>query len=181
MNLVRRAEQPDAMAKLAGMQLCRCIRRETGRQFFTVIPNNLYGVRDHYDPVTAHVIPAMLRRYHSGKLTGTVSNWGTGHARREFIFVRDAARAMVLLMNTYLGADPVNIGVGHDVSMFELAEKIAFVTEFRGTVQWDSTKPEGAARRLLDNSVLAKLGWRPEVSLESGLKLAYQDFLCQLH
>lgn len=171
-----------AMAKLAGMQLCKCLARETGQHFFTVIPNNIYGVGDNYNSATSHVVPAMLRKYHEGKKTGLVRNWGTGLARREFIFCRDVARAMVFLMLEYKGTTPVNIGVGEDVCMMDLAKLVAQVTGFDGKVEWDATKPEGTSRRLLDSSVLLNMGWRPEVTLFDGLKFAYTDFcLCQSH
>lgn len=166
-----------ATAKIAGMKLCHYFRQEYKRDFFSVVLNNLYGPGD----TSTHVIPSLLSRFHSARqLGGPVICWGTGNARREFVFVDDAARACVFLMQTYGGSEPVNIGTGQEVTVKELAQAVRKTTGFRGVVTWDRSKPDGAMRRLLDATPLLEMGWKPLATLEEGLRLTYEDYICPL-
>jgi GDP-L-fucose synthase len=171
-----------AMAKLAGIKLCQYFRKEYRDNFISVIPNNLYGPHDNFDPVTSHVVPAMISRFHIAKTQKSdVACWGTGKARREFLYVDDFAEACIFLMNECSDGAPINVGTGEDVSMCELAYRVAEVVDYPGTTRWDTTKPEGTARRLLDVSKITELGWAPKVTLMDGLKKTYEYFLCQPH
>lgn len=165
-----------AMAKLAGIQLCKAMRTQFGSDFISAIPNNIYGPGDR----SSHVIPDLIRRFHYAKKLGdSVTCWGTGNARREFIHCDDLANACLFLMAEFGGAEPVNVGSGRDWTIREVVEKIAAVVEFDGAFTWDTSKPEGTKQRLLDNSVLFKLGWQPTVDFDEGLRQTYRDFLCQ--
>lgn len=163
-----------AMAKLTGIQLCKAMRTQFGSAFISAIPNNIYGPGDR----SSHVIPDLIKRFHEAKkLGGEVTCWGTGNARREFIHCDDIANACLFLMDAYDEAAPVNIGVGEDWSIREVVEKIASAVEFSGAILWDPNKPEGTSRRLLDNSKLLGMGWKPTVDFTQGLREAYLDFL----
>lgn len=168
-----------AIAKIAGLKLCQFYRQQYGVLFHSAMPTNLYGPGDNYHPENSHVLPALLRRFHEAKETGAseVTLWGTGVSRREFLHVDDVASALLLLLEHENPPDWINVGSGTDVTIRELAEMIARITGFSGTMKWDTTRPDGTPRKLMDNSKLVSLGWRPTFDLESGIKNAYADFL----
>ena len=161
------------------MKLCQAYRRQHGCDFISAMPTNLYGPGDNYDPLGCHVLPAMIRRFHEAKAMRArfVTCWGTGTPRREFLHSDDLGRALVFLMQQYSDEQFVNVGSGTDLPIRELAETVARVIGYHGEILWDSTKPDGTPRRLLDSSRLRALGWRPEVPFEEGIAGAYQDFL----
>lgn len=180
--------EPYAVAKIAGIKLCESYNRQHGTDYRCVMPTNLYGPGDNYHPRDSHVIPALIRRFHEAKLEGrrSVSVWGTGTVRREFLYVDDLARACVDLMaidrdTFWSGRDPrcshVNIGTGLDVTIKELADKVASVVGYSGRVTFDPGMPDGAPRKLLDVGGATRLGWSPSVGLDDGLALAYEAFL----
>ena len=168
-----------AIAKIAGIKLCEAYRRQHGCDFISVMPTNLYGPGDNYHPENSHVVAALIRRFHEAKVTGapTVTVWGTGTPRREFLYVDDFADACVYLLKTYSGAQFINVGTGKDVSIAEFADMVACVVGYRGKIIFDPSKPDGTPRKLLDISRLSSLGWTAEVPLREGLKRAYADFL----
>lgn len=171
-----------AIAKIAGLKMCRYYNEQYGSNYISVMPTNLYGPNDNYDLQTSHVLPAFIRKFHEAKTAGkpTVELWGAGTARREFLFVDDLADAVVFLMENYNYGDIgeiINIGLGEDITIGELAELIRRITAFPGEILWDASKPEGAPRKLLDVSRLAALGWKPHHSLEDGIKKTYAAFL----
>lgn len=167
-----------ALAKIAGVRLCQAYRREYGANFISAMPTNLYGPNDNYDPRTSHVLPALIRRFHEAKTRGdrSVTCWGTGTPRREFLHADDLARACVFLLRHYDDDRPINVGLGSDLTIRELAERVARVVGFGGAIHWDSAKPDGTPRKLLDSARIFALGWRPAVDLEPGLRHAYADF-----
>lgn len=167
-----------AVAKIAGIKLCQAFRRQHGCDFISAMPTNLYGPNDHYDLQTSHVLPALIRKFHEARKTEapTVTCWGTGSPRREFLFADDLARACVLLMERYSEEQFINVGYGSDITIKELAERVRSIVGFRGEIVWDTTKPDGTPRKLLDSSRLFALGWKPEVDLETGIRRAYEDF-----
>jgi GDP-L-fucose synthase len=169
---------PYAIAKIAGIIMCQSYHRQYGDNFISVMPTNLYGPNDNFHPENSHVLPALLRKFHEAKEKGLpeVKMWGTGSAKREFLYVDDLASACVYLMNTYNDPSIVNIGTGEDVSIKELAERIKEVVGFEGEIMWDPTKPDGTPRKLLDVSKLHSLGWKHEISFEEGIKRAYEWF-----
>jgi GDP-L-fucose synthase len=168
-----------AIAKIAGLKLTQAYRRERGLDYFTAIPANLYGPGDNYDPLMSHVIPALIRRMHVAKLKGlaSISIWGSGKPTREFMHVDDCADALVHLLKTYASGDPINIGLGSETSIREIAETIAAIVGFGGRLEFDTSKPDGMARKSLDGARLAASGWRGGRPLSEGLFSAYQDFL----
>ncbi len=168
-----------AIAKIAGLKLCQAYRREYGCDFISVMPTNLYGPGDNFDLETSHVVPALIRKAHEAKLAGqpTLEVWGSGRPKREFLHVDDLADAVVYLLTRYSAAPPINVGTGEDVSIAELAQMIQRVCGFTGRLSFDSSKPDGTPRKLLDVSRLTALGWRPQTSLEAGLAEAYEWFL----
>jgi GDP-L-fucose synthase len=170
--------EPYAVAKIAGMKLCESYYRQYGAQFFSVLPTNLYGPNDNFDLETSHVLPAMLRKFHEAKVGNApfVTLWGTGKPRREFMHVDDLADACVFLMNNYEGSAPLNIGVGEDLTIAELASTIAEVVGYRGEIRYDASKPDGTPRKLLDVGRVHALGWRARVSLPDGIAQTYQWF-----
>lgn len=167
-----------AVAKIAGIKLCQAYRRQYGCDFISAMPTNLYGPNDNYDPLGSHVLPALIRKFHEAKVAGSdqVICWGTGSPLREFLHADDLARACVFLMNHYSGEEIVNVGCGRDVSIRELAETVSRIVGFKGAIAWDATKPDGTPRKLMDSSRLMAMGWKPEVDLETGIRLAYEDF-----
>ncbi len=167
-----------AAAKLAGLKMCQAYREQHGCDFITAIPTNLFGQHDHYEPERSHVIPALIAKYHAAKTNGddSVTNWGTGDPRREFLNVDDAAEACVYLLDNYSNAEPINIAGGTEISIRELNNKIAALTGYTGAVEWDTEKPDGMPRKLLDNSRLTELGWQPKTDFGEKLKLAFVDY-----
>jgi GDP-L-fucose synthase len=168
-----------AIAKIAGLKLCAAYRRQHGVDFIAAQPTNLYGPGDTYDLAASHVVPALIAKTHRAKLSGAkeVEIWGTGTPRREFMHVDDLADALVFLMEHYSGESPINIGCGEDVSIRELAELIAAAVGYRGGFRYDSTRPDGAPRKLLDATKLSAMGWHPRIALGDGLADAYRWFV----
>jgi GDP-L-fucose synthase len=171
-----------AVAKIAGIELCRAYRKQYGCQFISVIPPNLYGPGDNYHPQHSHVVAGILRRAHEAKMAGEdeLVVWGDGTARREILYVDDLADAMRCLMAAEVGHDLFNVGCGHDLAIADLARLIAEVVEFKGRVIYDTTKPNGAMRKLLDSSRIRAIGWRPRIDEPTGLRVAYEDLLMLL-
>jgi len=186
--------EPYAIAKIAGIKLCESYNRQYGKShgidYRSVMPTNLYGPGDNYHPENSHVIPGLIRRFHEAKANNTpsVKIWGTGAPKREFLYVDDMAAASIHVMN--LDADTyqaetqpmlshINVGCGTDITIRELAETICKVIGYQGNIDFDSTKPDGTPRKLMDSSRLNNLGWQPKIELEQGLKLAYEDYLKQ--
>jgi GDP-L-fucose synthase len=167
------------VAKIAGMMQCAAYRQQHGLDFIAAVPGNLYGPGDYFDIENSHVIPAFLRRFHDAKndSKGEVAVWGSGNVRREFIHVDDCADALIVLLKSYSGSEFINIGAGKDVSIRELAELAAEVTGFAGQITFDTSKPEGAPRRLLDTTKLSGLGWTAQMPLRQGLAETYAWFL----
>ena len=170
-----------AVAKIAGIKMCQAYSRQYGCNFISAMPTNLYGPNDNYDLENSHVLPALIRKFHEAKAAnaGTVTCWGTGAALREFLYVDDLARACIFLMRNYsldseLGF--INVGYGSDISIKELAERMRQIVGFKGEIAWDPSKPDGTPRKLMDTSRLLALGWKPEIDLETGIRLAYEDF-----
>jgi GDP-L-fucose synthase len=172
--------EPYALAKIAGIKLCQAYAREYGRNFISAMPTNLYGPGDNFDLNSSHVLPALLRKVHEAKERGeaTVSVWGTGTPRREFLHVSDLANACRFLLENYDLPEIVNVGFGSDVSIRELVELICEVVSFQGELVFDSTKPDGTPRKLLDTTKLTGLGWRPRIPLREGILQTY-NWYCQ--
>lgn len=168
-----------ALAKISGLKYCEYLNRQYGTDFISLMPTNLYGPNDNYHPTHSHVLPALIRRFHEAKENGTneVVCWGDGTPMREFLYVDDLADLCVFLMNNYSGNETVNAGTGREVSIKELTEIVARVVGYRGEIRWDTTKPNGTPRKLLDVSKSAALGWKYKTELEDGIRFAYKDFL----
>ncbi len=168
-----------AIAKIAGLKMCQAYRRQYGCQFISAMPTNLYGPNDNYDLQNSHVLPALIRKFHEAKVAEApaVTCWGTGAPLREFLYVDDLARACVFLMENYSEEQFINIGSGSDLSVRELAETVKHIVGFAGEILWDTSKPDGTPRKLMDSSRLLALGWKPQVDLRTGIRLAYEDFL----
>ena len=168
-----------AIAKIAGIKLCQAYRRQYGCDFISAMPTNMYGPNDNYDLQSSHVLPALIRKFHEAKAAAKpeVLCWGTGTPLREFLYADDLARACVFLMQHYNGEDFINVGYGSDLSIRELAETVKRIVGFDGRIVWDTTKPDGTPKKLMDSSRLFALGWKPQVDLEQGIRLAYADFL----
>ena len=176
--------EPYAIAKIAGIKLCQAYNRQYGTHFISVMPSNLYGPNDNYDPMNSHVLPGLIRRFHGAKTDGRpfVKAWGTGSPRREFMYSDDMADACVFLMETVDASQLtphgfINIGTGQDITIRELTTILAEVVGYQGEIRWDITKPDGMPQKLLDVSMLEGLGWRYKTSLKEGLHQTYQDFL----
>ncbi len=171
-----------AVAKIAGIKLCQAFRRQYGRDFISVMPTNLYGLNDHYDLRQSHVLPALIRKFHEAKTADAlaVTCWGTGAPRREFLFADDLAAACVFLMEHYSDEQIINVGFGSDLDIRALAELVRRLIGFQGKILWDTSKPDGTPRKWLDSSRIFALGWKPKVDLESGIRLAYEDYLKQI-
>ena len=167
-----------AIAKIAGIKLCQAYRRQYGADFISVMPTNLYGRGDNYHPEHSHVPAALIRRMHDAKIKGapSVTIWGTGTPRREFLFADDLADACVFLMQRYSGEEMVNIGIGDDMTIAEFARTVAEVVGFKGELNYDTSRPDGTPRKLVDTTKLAALGWRAKTPLRDGLAKAYEDF-----
>lgn len=168
-----------ALAKISGLKYCEYLNRQYGTDYISVMPTNLYGPNDNYHPTHSHVLPALIRRFHEAKEAGVeeVVCWGDGSPLREFLYVDDLANLCVFLMNNYSGNETVNAGSGKELTIKELAELVAKTVGYTGRITWDSTKPNGTPRKLLDVSKAAKLGWTYSTELPDGIRLAYEDFL----
>jgi GDP-L-fucose synthase len=166
------------VAKIAGVKLCQAYRRQYGCDFITVVPTNLYGPGDNFDPLQSHVIPALIRKLHDAMKEGceTVEVWGTGKPRREFMHVDDAADAAVFLLRHWSAEEPINVGTGEDIGIAELAETIGRVVGFKGRFAFDLSKPDGAPRKALDASKLLALGWRAQIGFDQGIRETYDWF-----
>ncbi|MEH7494525.1 GDP-L-fucose synthase [Neobacillus niacini] len=178
-GLLEPTNEPYAIAKIAGIKMCESYNRQYGTQYISVMPTNLYGENDNFDLHTSHVLPALIRKFHEAKESNAdfVEVWGTGTPMREFLYADDLADACIYLMNNYIGNEIVNIGVGADISIKELAETVKEVVAFNGEIKFDTTKPDGTPRKLVDVTKLNSLGWKATTSLDEGLKKAYQWFL----
>lgn len=168
-----------ALAKISGLKYCEFLNRQYGTDFISIMPTNLYGPNDNYDPANSHVIPALIRRFHEAKVNHrpSVTCWGDGSAQREFMYVDDLAQFCLFMMNHYSGNEFVNAGTGQEISIKELTELVAGVVGYHGQIQWDTTKPNGMPRRLVDVSKATAMGWTAQTTLKDGIKLAYRDFL----
>ena len=164
-----------AVAKIAGIVMCQSYNKQYGTNFISVMPTNLYGENDNFDLESSHVIPAMIRKFNDAKRNNAreVMLWGTGSPKREFLYVDDLANACVFLMNNYDSGDIINIGMGKDISILELAKMVKEIVGYEGSIVWDSSKPDGTPRKLLDISKIKSLGWSPKVSLADGIKKTY--------
>lgn len=171
-----------AIAKIAGLKLCQHYRAQYGDHFHSVMPTNMYGPADNYNPLNAHVLPALLRRFHEARENATpeVTVWGSGTPKREFLYVDDCADAIIHLLDIADPPDWVNVGMGTDLSIRELTSMIADVTGYSGRIVYDKSKPDGTPRKLCDSSVLRSLGWEPKVKLRQGLEMAYDAFCEEL-
>lgn len=168
-----------ALAKISGLKYCEFLNKQYGTDYISVMPTNLYGPNDNYHPEHSHVLPAFIRRFHEAKENNLpeVVCWGDGSPLREFLYVDDLADLCVFLMNNYSGNETVNAGTGKEITIKKLAELVAKVVGYTGSIIWDDTKPNGTPRKLLDISKSKALGWKYKVELEDGIKLAYNDFL----
>ena len=187
-DVLEPTNEPYAIAKIAGIKLCESYNRQYGRDYRSVMPTNLYGPGDNYHPLNSHVVPALIRRFHEAKNTNQIETtvWGSGNVKREFLFVDDMAKACIFIhnldydyysKNTSKMLSHINIGTGEDITIRQLAEKIKTVVGFQGDIKFDSTKPDGSPRKLLDVSLIKKLGWNAKVDLDEGLRISYNDFL----
>jgi GDP-L-fucose synthase len=176
---LEKTNEPYAIAKIAGIKLCETYREQYGANFISVMPTNLYGKNDNYHPENSHVLPALIRRFHEAKTNGQpeVVIWGTGAPLREFLFADDLADACLFLMENYNEKEIINIGCGEDISIKELAGLIKEITGFCGNLIFDTTKPDGTPRKLLDVTKINNLGWHYKTKLKDGIQIAYEDFL----
>lgn len=167
-----------ALAKISGLKYCEYLNRQYGTDYISVMPTNLYGPNDNYDPHRSHVLPALIARFDKAKKEGvkSVTCWGDGSPLREFLYVDDLADLCVFLMNNYSGNETVNAGTGKEITIKELSEMVARIVGYQGEIKWDTTKPNGTPRKLLDVSKATKLGWTYNVELEDGIRLAYEDY-----
>ena len=189
-DILESTNEPYAIAKIAGIKMCESYNRQYGRDYRSVMPTNLYGENDNFHPQNSHVIPALMRRFHEAKLNNdpTVTVWGSGKPMREFLHVYDMAEASIFIMNLdndiyQQEANPmlshINVGTGIDCTIRELVEIVAKVIAYQGVIVFDTTKPDGTARKLMDVSRLARLGWKAKTNLEEGLNMTYQWFIAQ--
>lgn len=181
-GLLEPTNEAYAIAKIAGVKMCQMYRKQYGCDFISAMPTNLYGPNDNYHPENSHVLPALLRRFHEAKVSGLkeVVCWGSGSPRREFLHVDDLADACLFLMEKYSDNEQVNVGSGKDVTIKELAELVAKVVGYQGVIKWDTSKPDGTPRKLLDVSKLKKLGWSYNTELEQGLVRVYDKYIAEL-
>ncbi|MFW9769807.1 MAG: GDP-L-fucose synthase family protein [Candidatus Thorarchaeota archaeon] len=171
--------EPYSISKIAGIKMCDSYRSQYGSDFISAMPTNLYGPNDNFDLETSHVLAALMRKVHEAKISNkaTVTVWGTGKPRREFLYVDDLADALLFLMDNYSAAGPINVGTGSDLSIHELTKLLFRVIDYNGEIEFDLAKPDGTPRKLLDVSRINELGWKSKTSLEEGLRLTYQWFL----
>lgn len=178
-GLLESTNEPYAIAKIAGIKMCEAYRDQYGCNFISVMPTNLYGYNDNYHPENSHVLPALIRRLHEAKMNGAdqVTIWGSGTPKREFLFADDLADACCFLMQNYDDKELINIGTGEDLAIRELALLVKNIVGFKDELVFDLSKPDGTPRKLMDVSKLYSLGWNHKISLEKGIKLAYDDYL----
>jgi GDP-L-fucose synthase len=178
-GLLEQTNEPYAIAKIAGIKMCDAYRAQYGCNFISVMPTNLYGYNDNYHPQNSHVLPALIRRFHEAKINGlsSVTIWGSGTPKREFLFADDLAEACFYLMQNYDEEGLVNVGTGEDISIKDLALLIKNIVGFEGDVAFDTSKPDGTPRKLMDVSKLHSKGWHHTIELQEGIQLAYNDFL----
>ena len=178
-SALEKTNEAYALAKISGLKYCEFLNRQYGTDYISVMPTNLYGPNDNYHPTHSHVLPALIRRFHEAKESGatSVTCWGDGSPLREFLYVDDLANLCVFLMNHYSGNETVNAGTGKELTIKELTEKVAKIVGYDGEILWDTTKPNGTPRKLLDVSKAEKLGWHYQTELEEGIRRTYQDFL----
>ncbi len=178
-SALEKTNEAYALAKISGLKYCEYLNRQYGTDFISVMPTNLYGPNDNYHPTHSHVLPALIRRFHEAKEAGlqTVTCWGDGSPLREFLYVDDLANLCVFLMQNYSGNETVNAGTGKELTIRELTEVVARTVGYEGEILWDTTKPNGTPRKLLDVSKATALGWTYKTELEEGVRLAYEDFL----
>jgi GDP-L-fucose synthase len=181
-GILEPTNEPYAIAKIAGIKMCDAYRAQYGCNFISVMPTNLYGYNDNYHPQNSHVLPALIRRFHEAKEQNTpaVTIWGTGSPKREFLFADDLAEACYYLMQNYNEEGLVNIGTGEDISIKDLALLIKKIVGYDGEINFDTSKPDGTPRKLMDVTKLHSKGWKHKIELEDGIKLAYGDFLKQV-
>lgn len=181
-GLLEPTNEPYAIAKIAGIKMCEAYRDQYGCNFISAMPTNLYGPNDNYDLKNSHVLPALMRKFHEAKESGSaaVEVWGSGTPKREFLHVNDMADACVFLMENYDGKEFVNVGIGEDISIADLAHLIAEIVGFNGRLDFDRSKPDGTPRKLMDVSRINRLGWTAQIPLEEGIKGVYQDFKASL-
>ena len=170
-----------ALAKISGLKYCEYLNRQYGTDFISVMPTNLYGPGDNYHPEHSHVVPALIRRFHEAKLAGAenVICWGDGSPLRDFMYVDDLADLCVFLMDNYSGNETVNAGTGREVTIRQLTETVARVVGFKGAIRWDTSRPNGTPRKVMDMSKATAMGWHYKTELEEGLKMAYEDYLSE--
>lgn len=178
-SALEKTNEAYALAKISGLKYCEYLNRQYGTDFISVMPTNLYGPNDNYHPTHSHVLPALIRRFHEAKVSGSevVVCWGDGSPLREFLYVDDLANLCVFLMNSYSGNETVNAGTGKEITIKGLTEIVAEVIGYKGRIEWDTTKPNGTPRKLLDVSKATALGWTYTTELREGIALSYQDFL----
>lgn len=180
-GLLEPTNEPYAIAKIAGIKLCEYYREQYGCNYISAMPTNLYGPNDNYDLQTSHVLPALIHKFHLAKINHSLSVtlWGSGSPKREFLYADDLANACFYLMQNYNEKQFVNIGTGEDLTIHELASLIKNIVGYKGEIIWDRTKPDGTPRKLMDVSKIHSLGWTHEIGLEKGIKKAYEDFLSE--
>lgn len=178
-SALEKTNEAYALAKISGLKYCEFLNRQYNTDFISLMPTNLYGPNDNYHSENSHVLPALIRRFHEAKVNNLpyVTCWGDGSPLREFLYVDDLADLCVFLMNNYSGDETVNAGTGKELSIKELTELVASVTGYTGEIRWDTTRPNGTPRKLLDVSKAESLGWKYKTELDEGIKLAYEDFL----
>lgn len=171
-----------ALAKISGLKYCEYLNRQYGTDYISVMPTNLYGPGDNYDPENSHVLPALIRRFHKAKVSDapTVTCWGDGSPLREFLYVDDLAELCVLMMEKYSGNETVNAGTGKEITIRDLTELVADIIGYRGDILWDTSKPNGTPRKLLDVSKAESLGWKASTGLREGIERTYRDYLSSL-
>lgn len=178
-GLLEHTNEPYAIAKIAGIKMCEAYRDQYGCNFISVMPTNLYGINDNYHPENSHVLPALIRKIHEAKKNEKpfVDIWGTGQPKREFLFSDDLASACYFLMQHYNESQFINVGTGHDISIKELAELVMRIIGYEGTLRFDTDRPDGTPRKLMDVTKLHSLGWKHQVELAEGIERAYEDFI----
>jgi GDP-L-fucose synthase len=175
---LEQTNEPYAIAKIAGIKMCQAYHKQYGCNYISVMPTNLYGIGDHYNLHNSHVLPALVRKFHEARLANekSVTVWGTGKPRREFLYVDDAAEACYFLMDKYDDPEIINVGSGKDDSIAQLALIIQNITGYKGDLRFDTTRPDGTMRKMLDVEKINNLGWQPSISLEEGIRKTYEDF-----